>query len=536
MQSSCRAFRKRYLEEQRLSIKPFKRIYWIVLDGMGIEHARLFLASGRFPALSRIAREGVLDAARPSSPACQTPTALLTLFSGAEPRESGIWGYSMPDPRRPLRSISGFAAPAKPVRAVWDELEELGAGFSLMNVAFRNDRIWARESTELDFAYDGYRSVTGSRVFSVGRRASRVRLQGIELSLERTRGGVVIRKGSRVRAEVLPGDGQTIILTAHLRAYAILLDTSHVVLAPLARPMGRGSFRPPAAEEEFIDFNVFRAVRRLNRGRDERSQIPVSVDMVPAELGMRQKESLMIEAIRGTSSRLVIGYFPLVDEINHSCFDLLDVPQPDPRTLELYLSSARLVDNTVARVMNEADRDALVVLSSDHGVSAFRSSLHVNEIFADCGLVTRKARGYDHRRSSAYYHPSECGIVLARADAGSETVLAGIRRVLDRARDQHGVQIGMDEGRPGDPFIAFIYPLSDTYLTARPPERGGEILVKSRSGGQHLSPLAPTPWIQAMVGLWTPRTESLRNELDGIPTANGMLKGFLMRMLEGAPQ
>ena len=503
---------------------------------MGIEHAHRFLASGNLPALSRIAREGVLEASRPSSPACQTPTALLTLFSGAEPRESGIWGYHMPDPGRPSRTISGFAAQTKPVRTLWDELGDRGGGFSLMNVAFRNDRIWTGASGGLDFAYDGYRSIAKSHVYQVSRHNSRVRLQGIELTLARTKGGVLIRKGTRVRAEVLPGDGQAIALTAHLRVHAFLLDASHVVLAPLSRPMVRGRFRPPSAEEDFVDFNVFRAVRRLNRGRDESSKIPVSVEMIPSSLGMRQKESLMVDAIRGTSSRLVIGYFPLVDELNHSCFDLLDAPQPDPRAVELYLAAARLVDGTAARVMAAADRDDLVVLSSDHGASAFRGSFHVNEIFAACGLVKRTAGGYDFPRSAAYYHPSECGIVLGRTKAPRETVLAGIHRALNLARDEHAVQIGIEEGKTGDPFIAFIYPLFDTYLTARPPQRHGEILATSRSGGQHISPLAPTPWIQAMLGLWSPRTESLRTEVDAIPTTNAMLKDFLLGMLEGAPR
>ena len=313
-----------------------------------------------------------------------------------------------------------------------------------------------------------------------------------------------------------------------------LLDAAHLVLVPVVRPLVRGGFRPAAADAEFVDFNVFRVARRLNKGRDEPTRIPLSVEMAPAVLGMRQKEALMVDAIKGTSSRLVIGYFPLVDELNHACFDLLDSPQPDPRALELYRSAARLVDGTVARVMAEADVDDLVVLSSDHGVSAFRSVLHLNEVFADCGLAARTTGGYDFARSPAYYHPSECGAVLGRAGAGRDTVLPGIRRALDVARDTHGVPIGMEEGRGDDPFIAFVYPLSDSYLAAAPPRRRGETLARSRSGGQHISPLVPTPWIQAMVGLWTPRTHSLRGELNGIPTANAMLKDFLLGVLEGA--
>jgi hypothetical protein len=534
MQSSCRAFPQRYREEKLLSIEAFKRIYWIVLDGMGFEHVRLFLSSGSVPGLSRFAQQGVLAPCMPSSPACQTPTALLTLFSGAEPRESGIWGYSMPDLRRPANSISGFAAPAKDIRTIWDELGERGGGYSLMNVAFRNDRVWSGKEHGLEFGYDGYRTLKKSKVFRVGRRSSRVRCQGIELTLSHSRNCVLIRKGGRTRAELLPGEWRIVELTGSLRAYAGLLDDSHVILAPLTRPLVRGAFRPPAASEDFVDFNLFRAVRRLNRGREERTRIPVSVEMAPVALGMRQKESLMIDAIRGTSSRLVIGYFPLVDELNHASFDLLDAPHPDPRALELFLACAQLVDGLVSRVMAEADRDALVVLSSDHGASAFRSSLHMNEVLAQCGLVVRSARGYNLRRSLAYYHPSDCGIVLARPGAGRGPVLAGLRRAVDRARDHFEVQIGMEEGRPDDPFIAFLYPLSDSSLTARPPRRSGEILDRTRSGGQHLSPLAATPWIQAMLGLWSPRTTTLTRDMDGIPTANRMMKGFLLRMLEGA--
>ncbi len=452
-----------------MSIKAFKRIYWIVLDGMGIEHARFFLASGSFPGLSRFAREGFLDGCRPSSPACQTPTALLTLFSGAEPRESGIWGYFMPDPARSTRSISGFAAPTKEIRTIWEELEGRGVGYSLMNVAFRNDKVWTGRVQGLEFGYDGYRTLKKSQVVHVSRRGSRAFCQGIELNLSLSRDGATIRKGMRTIAELPAGELRTVEPTRGLRVCAYLLDRSHMALAPLARPLVRGAFRPAAAAEDFVDFNLFRAVRGLNRRREEPSKIPIAVEMAPAVVGMKQKESLMIDAIKGTSSRLVIGYFPLVDELNHASFDLLDSPHPDPRARELFLGCAHLVDGLVSRVMAEADRDTLVVLSSDHGVSTFRTRLHVNEILAHVGLVARSARGYDVHRSLAYYHPSDCGVVLAPHGKRRGAVLNGIRRAVDRARDQLGVQIGMEEGKPDDPFIAFLYPQADSYSDRQAP-------------------------------------------------------------------
>jgi hypothetical protein len=516
-----------------LSIEPFKRIFWIVIDGMGIEHARYFLASGKFPGLSRFKEEGILNGSVPSSPACQTPTALLSLFSGSEPHASGIWGYKMPDPIHSSRSISGFAAPTRKIHTIWEELGSRGVGYSLMNVAFRNDRVWTGGVPGLEFSYDGYRTLRKSRVIKVGRRGSRISCQGIKLRLSRSRKGVLIRKGKRIRVEVIQGELRFIKLTPSLKICVCLLDESHVAIAPLASPLVRGLFRPSSASEDFVDFNVFRAVRKLNHQRGEHSKIPISVEMASVVFGMKQKETLMIDAIRGTSSRLVIGYFPLVDELNHACFDLLDSTNPDPRARELFLGCAHLVDGLLSHVMGEADCDTLVVLSSDHGVATFRSLLYMNELLAGSGLVARATRGYDFVRSIAYYHPSDCGIVLARGGAERKVVMEGLQRAVNRANDIVGVQIGMKEAEPDDPFFAFMYPLADTYLTARLPQRIGKILERGHSGGQHLSPLTDTPWIQALLGLWSPRTTNLANDIDGIPTANSMVKEFLLRMLEG---
>ena len=368
---------------------------------MGIEHARLFLAANRFPHLAKIAQQGFLGACAPSSPACQTPTALLALFAGAEPRESGVWGYLMPDPRRPAESISGFSASTGNIRTIWEELGSRGRTFSLMNVAFRKDRVWSGAVPGLDFGYDGYRLWEKARIYKVPRGRSRVDFQGLELDLARSRGGVVLRKGSSVRAALLPREWARLTLTSGRRAWACLLDEAHLALAPLTRPLVRGTYAIGAAADDFVDFNVHRAVRALNRGKTGEERIPIGVEMAPVALGMKQKQALMVDAIRCGRTPLVIGYFPLIDELNHAGFDLLDAAQPDPRTLELYMSCAGLVDELISRVMAEADRDTLVVLSSDHGVSAFRKTLHLNELLAEAGLVRRSQEGYDLRRSSA---------------------------------------------------------------------------------------------------------------------------------------
>ncbi len=144
-----------------MSTETFARILWVVLDGFGHEHARRLLETpGRFPALERIAREGYLGSCRPPGPVCQTPPALLALFTGTEPAENGVWGYKVPDADGRLeRSISGFAVERKAGTAIWEDLEASGRTFSIMNVGFRRDRVWSDPFPHLAFAYDGYRNL-----------------------------------------------------------------------------------------------------------------------------------------------------------------------------------------------------------------------------------------------------------------------------------------------------------------------------------------------------------------------------------------
>lgn len=530
-----------------LSTKRFQRIFWVVLDGMGYEHVRRLLAAsgdpGRFPALTRIAREGHLGPSRPSSPVCQTPPALLALFSGTEPAQNGIWGYHMPDPRRQEGSVSGFAAQPKGGSLIWEELEARGVGFSLMNVIFRNDPLWARHSSCLDFGYDGYRLWARPASFSLCSGNGEHLYRGISFRTTPAKDGLHILKGGQVKARLAPGQGALVRLTAQTRAYAQLLDRSLLVLSPLNTAMVRGAVAGALADsgdwmEGFLDANVFRSARKLNEGRAPADRIRLSTEMHVSAMSMKQKSDLMLGAARNPHSRLVVGYFPLIDEYNHAYVDLLESQWPDPaspgtagRATEVFLECAALVDDMLGRLMAAAGPDTLLVVSSDHGAMSHRSVLHVNELFAAAGLVRRISAesglsGYDFRRSAAYYHPSDCGqVVVNQAEARrrglSRRDLSGRVRAI---ADQAGV--GMAEGGPDSPYLAFFFPLGDKYFTGRPPGRGRPALDGDRAGGHHLSPLSPTPWIQAVLGLWSSR--STIEGFGSMPTANRDLKPFLL--------
>jgi hypothetical protein len=511
-----------------LSIEPFKRVFWIVLDGMGFEHARRCVESGKYPALSRIAREGFLGPSRPSSPVCHTPPALVTLFCGAEPRTSGVWGYYMPDPRRPESSISGFHAGLAGVRPMWEDLRDRGIGSSLMNVAFRNDAVW--RSDGIDFAYDGYRLWKKPGVFHLRGRQQEIRFRGIDFRLAPIRGGLVIRKGAREVARLPDGECRLLQWGRRPAVFAHLVEKDLLLLSPLTIPGLRGAATGGPGSDYSIDTNAFRLVRGVNDHRAAAEQISVQAEMTPSELSMGRKADLMLSAITQTSSRLVVGYFPVIDEFNHVYADLLEQDWPNGRVSELFSACASAVDRLLSRVMEAADRDTLVVVSSDHGAASSRKLLHVNELLAAEGLVRRAAGGYDLRASAAFYHPSDCGQVLARRGCDRDKALAAIRRAVGRARAEHGVEIGIEEGGGVDPYLAFLYPLRDGYFTGHAPPPGGPVMRKT-SGGHHLSPLSPTPWIQATLGLWSLRSGALVGDLPPVPAENVEVKAFLLEAM-----
>ena len=521
----------------------FERVFWVVLDGMGYEHARRLVSAGRSPALSRIAREGYLGPSQPPSPVCQTPPALLALFSGTEPAQNGIWGYHMPDPKRREGSVSGFSAQPTGGSLIWEELECRAVGYSLINVIFRNDPLWAHRGSRLDFGYDGYRLWGKPGFYSLGGGKAEHSYRGISFHTIPRGGGICVAKGSQIRARLVPGQGALVGLTGETRVFAQLLDSSLLVLSPLNKAMVRGAV--PASggmRDGFLDANAFRAARGLNKDMPPASRIPLSAELLLSTASMKQKTDLMLAAAAGTQSRLVVGYFPLIDEYNHAYVDMLESQWPRAeavtggpgRATEVFLGCAALVDDLLARLMAAAGPDTLLIVSSDHGAMSHRSVLHVNELFVASGLVKRRVggsspAGYDLRRSAAYYHPSDCGqVVVNDAEARRRGfdragLLSRVRAIADKAG------AGLLEGAPDLPYIAFFFPLGDRYFTGRPPRHCRPALDAHKAGGHHLSPLSPTPWIQAVLGLWS--SSAAVGAFGDAPTANCDLKNYILAQM-----
>jgi predicted AlkP superfamily pyrophosphatase or phosphodiesterase len=525
--------------------RRFERIFWVVLDGMGYEHARRAVDTGRFPTLSRIAREGYLGPSAPSSPVCQTPPALLALFSGTEPARNGIWGYRMPDPIRRERSVSGFAAQPRDCTLIWDVLESRGVPYSLMNVAFRNDPVWSLGSSHLAFGYDGYRLWAKPAHYDLRGGREEHSYGGIHFRTLPQDGAIRILKGDASRAVLGPGQATEVRLTRGTRVMAQVLDSTLLVLSPLNPAMVRGRLSGGSVGgagaiavspgDRFLDTNVFRAVRRLNQDRESNSRVPLEAEMAPSVLSMRQKIDLMAAAAQSGESQLCVGYFPLIDEFNHAYVDLLDSEWPEGRASEVFLSCVGLVEELLDRLMRLAGPGTLVVLSSDHGAMPHRSMLHVNERLAEAGLVRRASVGtdrgvYDLRRSAAYYHPSDCGQVIFNEEEARRRHM-DLPDVLGRLHSvAEGAGIGMQVPDPQAPYLAFFYPLGDCHFTGAPPRRGRPALDSGKAGGHHLSPLSGSSWMPAVLGLWNSGPEA-PDALRTAPTANTSLSPFLLDLM-----
>jgi hypothetical protein len=98
----------------------------------------------------------------------------------------------------------------------------------------------------------------------------------------------------------------------------------------------------------------------------------------------------------------------------------------------------------------------------------------------------------------------------------------GVNRAL-------GARIAAREAGPGDPFLQLLYPEADTYLTGDPPSPGKPALNPRRSGGHHLGPLTPNPWIDALLGLWSARPGS--RPFADAPRRNVEVKEYLLGRL-----
>jgi hypothetical protein len=346
---------------------------------------------------------------------------------------------------------------------------------------------------------------------------------------------VRLTRGRRTIATLGPDEVQALRISRSASALGYYAG-KNLFLYSSSRPHVRLSKDLPNSAARLIP----RFVHHGNLFRFCRDEARLSVDeeMRLSEFVTAQMSELALNALRELPSTLTILYFSLVDELCHVYLDQIEALWPEGRGADLLRRSFGLLDACIGKIMDRLDANTLLVLSSDHGQAPYRRVLHINELLAENGLVrrphSRANRGYDLRRSVAYYHPADCGQVVVNPSQARRTGLSleqigqRVLRCVEEANSSLGAGISHLWGEEADPYLLFLYPCSDTHLTGRyHPE--AQVLDAARKGGQHLSPLCPTPWMQAMLALWSPLGLSFHGP--SIPKRNTDVKAFLLRYL-----
>ncbi len=522
--------------------KRKRRIIWLILDAAGYEIASRCLDTGVCPSLAAIRSEGYLGPSRPPEPNCETPPALRALFAGSEPPESGIWGFRMPCYEGRLeRSVSGFSVRPRGAAAIWDELERRGEGYTLFNAAFRQDSVWGNGYSHFDLVLDAYRNYDFQKAWTrLEQGRGKLSCCRVRLRAEREGDSVNVRRGCRSLAALSAGGirplrlsrtSSALLYRANDRLFLFSSSIPHVRLGRKVRDR-IGLPGQAACPSSLVPGRIFHG--GLFRFAREKGGLSPEEEMRVSEVVTEQTAELAISAIRSLPSRLFIIYFPLIDELCHVYLDEIEAGWPQGRGADLLRRCFGLLDSCIGRIMELADDNTLLAVSSDHGQIPFRRALHFNDLLAEAGLVRSRRAGYDLRRSVCYYHPSNCGQVVVnwrrarKAGLSRDRIIAAVLQCLEQANSALGAGIAFRIGGESDPYLLFLYPQSDTRLTGRY-DPDAEVMDTTLKGGHHLSPLCPTPLIQALLGLWSPA--GLSRGLDTPPERNTELKDFLLRYL-----
>jgi hypothetical protein len=439
------------------------------------------------------------------------------------------------------RMVSGFGVPIAGAAPIWEELERRGRSYTLFNAAFRKDPVWGRGYRGYDLLLDAYRNHrSDSNWIRLNAENESFSMGGATLRIGSNEDGVRLRRGRRLVASLAPGEIQPLRLsrTASAIGYS---NGRCLFLSSSSQP----HLRRAKHLRHRVDRLVPKSIYHGNLFRYSRKEGGLSIDdeMRISECTTEQMGELALASIRELSSTLTIVYFSLIDELGHVYLDQIEALWPEGRAAELLRRCYRLLDSYIGKIMDSLGQtslgeNTLLVLSADHGQAPYRRALHLNDLLAETGLVRlsrkRAEQGYDLRHSVAYYHPANCGQVVVnpgqakKAGLSQEQIGERVLRCLRQANDSFGSEISHLWGGENDPYLLFLYPRSDTHLSGRY-RAGAEVVDTGLRGGQHLSPLCPAPWMQAMLALWSPT--GLPFDKGTVPDRNTEVKEFLLRYL-----
>ncbi len=399
----------------------------ISLDGLGGVRLNELLAAGKLTAggFSAFAGRGLLAGRAIDVTPSLTPSAHISAITGAPPSVTGIVGHYFYDPGTPFgRATDGFAAEIQ-AETLWEAALRQGKRVGVIlypGADGRNARrrgsfglIWpeksAKTSAFTDLPASGWADATTSaRTFSPGRqtRVSIALPDGGAMSLrllavDTTDDGRVDYDTVHVARAEDPGDA-TLGAVGKKGWFALAVPgprggrfTSWCRLADLAPDLSRvvlyvGAFYElPAYPESFRarleaeaggwpgppDAAFLRAAREDEDAYEEQA----------ARLASYLTKILVL-TVRTERWDLLLGYQPLVDEIEHS-FE----PGPDGCSMERVERAFQTADRSLAAILAALGPGDTTIVLSDHGIVPVVKAVNIERFFKERGWTIAKERG-----------------------------------------------------------------------------------------------------------------------------------------------
>ncbi|MEO8054583.1 MAG: alkaline phosphatase family protein [Acidobacteriota bacterium] len=504
---------------------PSGRVVAISFDGLGGVRLNEFLAAGTLDAggFAAFAARGLLAGRAVDVTPSLTPVAHIAAITGASPAKTGIVANQFREPGSPFGTqTSGFAASIGS-ETLWEAARRQGRRVAVITYpgadgateARRGDfgLVWpekpARDSAFVSVAGDAWTDAAGAPKSFSPPRAARVVVQTPAGAA--TLGLVATDTTDDATANydlvsVSREDGAT---SARLGAVA-----AHGWFA-LAMPGAGGSFTawcrleeldPSLARAEFY-VGAFNAVpgypedfrRRLEAAvggwpgapdyalvRPPRGNYPAHEEQA-ARLAEYLTKAILF-TIRSERFDLLVGYQPLVDEIEHA-FE----PGPYGGSRDAVVRAFRTADRTAAAILAALSTRDSFLFFSDHGIVPLETGVNIEKYLLEKGWTPvgpKGPKGGERRVqicatsgiAHVYLDPALAAGARTAAAAALLADLEGLAALKEGLVDEvvpHAdlARLGLDHPRSGD-IVVLLAPGADFWrggaqILGKPGNRGG---------------------------------------------------------------
>ncbi|MBB1253548.1 alkaline phosphatase family protein [Streptomyces sp. OF3] len=499
-------------------------VYWVVWDAAAHWVVDRLEREGALPAVSRMRRDGVLTAARPAYPNCQTPPSLATLFTGTWPREHGVTGFTVPGAGEGLDShVSGFAPGFPAVPPVWEVLAAHDLSSAFVHTPWVFDET-GRVGSHVDVAVEAYsRRLTRHAALAPRPGEQDWRIGGFDVAVtaparpsdpvrltaaDSPAGDLVLGTDGEWRPLALDGDHGTWVTRLVVDGRLTLVHTG--VWRPRTAGRNRAALRRLAECPPFAGEGVGPLYRegvfgpRLAEGGDGTAE---EVFLSSVECVAEHFAAATGAVLETHDADLVVVYLPMTDDVGHEllgwCDERSAAHRPDiseavwARVRRCY----QWCDTVLGRVLDRAGAEDTVLLGADHGMVGSTHLVHLGDALLRAGLSHARADGgLDAERSAVFYHPANNGSLwvgpgLAGDPEGARAAMRRAHAVLRTLTDPETGRpvvtgfLDRDHLRPadpdGDPFVSFVV-LADDYQPTARPAGDGAVVRRTPKTGAHV--------------------------------------------------